>query len=74
MQKTVCVRCGRLGTRGFTQLSGNGDGSRDSYVCSSDRACAHRQGEPEPEGGYAVDVIGEQGHVVTWSNYWGATW
>ncbi len=46
--KLVCVHCGRIGTRGFMILSGTGDGSRDSYVCTNTTACERRQGENRP--------------------------
>jgi hypothetical protein len=39
----ICLLCGRLGTRAFVQSSGNGDGARDSYVCSNSQACLARQ-------------------------------
>lgn len=38
----VCWFCGRVGTRGFVILSGNGDGTHDTYVCENGKACDRR--------------------------------
>jgi hypothetical protein len=42
-RSVVCYRCGREGERGFTQSSGNGDGTRDSWRCTNEAACAKRE-------------------------------
>jgi hypothetical protein len=40
---TVCYICGRKGERGFTQSSGNGDGTKDAWRCSYVAACTKRE-------------------------------
>jgi hypothetical protein len=45
--KVVCVFCGRVGSRGFVILSGNGDGTRDSWRCANSGACAKRVSDAE---------------------------
>lgn len=40
--QVICVLCGRIGTRSFVILSGNGDGTRDSWRCATSKACDWR--------------------------------
>lgn len=71
--RQVCALCGRVGVRGFVILSGNGDGTRDSWCCASSRACESRRRREElgrvsvaerrepREDDYALDVIEDDG-------------
>lgn len=56
-----CVKCGRWGTRGFTDAFPD-----DGWVCSNDRVCNRRAARPAPSDPHeeGLDVVMEQAEAL----------